>query len=213
MIDAHRRTFVDIVAAYLVAGAILGGVVAAWRFKGIPVGDFTRDPANTFDSAFYIGSITYIGAILWTVTATTCLFASLVLRSRGGSGDLQTSRFLLVSGLFTAMLLFDDLFLFHEIVFPKYLGISDYVTFSVYAAIALSYVVVFRRLILSTPFLTLILAGALLGLGMIADKLYDDALDTSAKFLIEDGLKFMGITTWFVYYVRLAVSECCAARA
>lgn len=211
MFSAHRRAIIDIAVTYVVVAAIIGAVIAAWQIKDIPVGDFTRDPANTFDSAFYVGSVSYIGAILWTATATICLFASVILRSGDSDANSETIKFLFASGLLTAALLFDDLFLFHEIFFPRYFGIPDFVTFSTYAVVTLIYLYVFRRTILQTHFGVLILAGVLLGLAMVVDKLYDDSVDTSVKFLIEDGLKFVGIATWFVYYVRLAFDRCCAA--
>jgi hypothetical protein len=208
--DTHRRAFIDVAGAYLVAILILGTAVVLWLVKDIPIGYFTRDPANTFDYEFYIGSISNIGIILWTATATICIFAAKILRSHQISGDQrEIGNFLFASGLLTLALLFDDMFLLHENFFPQYLHIPDYLTFSAYAAITLSYLFFFRDVILKSHFLVLVMAGLLLGLSMIADKLMDDSADTSIKFLIEDGLKFFGITTWFVYYARLAIDQCC----
>jgi hypothetical protein len=205
----HRNVFINVAAAYLVAGLILGTAVALWIFKDIPIGHFTRDPANTFGYEFYIGSISSIGFILWTATATACLFAAIVLRNNQPTQEeLRMSTFLFASGVLTMALLFDDMFLFHELFFPNYLHISDYVTFSTYAAVTLAYLVIFRDVILNSRFLVLGLAGALLGLGMIVDKLMDNSADTSIKFLVEDGIKFFGITTWFVYYLRLTIDQC-----
>jgi hypothetical protein len=205
----HRRAILDTAAAYCVAALIISAVVAAWKIKGIPVGHFTRDPANTFDYDFYIGSVSYLGIILWTATAAICIFSGIILRSwRVSQARTEMSSFFLASGVLTLALLFDDAFLFHEIFFPTYLGISDYVTFSAYATITLAYLLYFRKTILNTHFLVLGVAGMLLGLGMVVDKLMDNSADTSIKFLVEDGIKFFGISTWFVYFIRLAIDQC-----
>ena len=205
----HRRALIDVAAAYMVATFILGAVVVLWVFKGIPIGHFTRDPANSFNFQFYVGSVSTIGGILWTATATLCIFSANLLRSKEASPEQkEMSNFFLASGLLTLALLFDDVFLFHEKFFPNYLGIQDYFTFPAYAVIALSYLVIFRRVILKTHYLVLIAAGGLLGFGMIVDKLLDGSSDTSIKFLTEDGIKFFGIWTWFVYYARLAIDQC-----
>ena len=209
MNEAFRRALRDVVPAYIVAGAILGTAVALSQVKGISIGDLTRDPSNIFGYPFYVGGISYLGAILWTATASLCLFAALLLSTREDHADKRDfSRFLCASGLLSLLLLFDDLFLFHEKFFPSYLRIPEIVTFSAYGTIAVAYLVAFRRTILKTPFVLLIVADGLLGLAMTADTLTNDAFDTSSKFLVEDGLKFFGITTWFVYYARVAIDQC-----
>ena len=205
--ETHRRALLELGVAYLVAGLILGTAIVLWLVKDIPIGNFTRDPANTFDYEFYIGSISYIGIILWTATATICIFAASIMRDDATPETREMRNFLLASGLLTLALMFDDLFLFHEQFFPDYLGIPDYLTFSVYALVTLSYLFIFRNVIFKTHYLLLITAGALLGLGMVVDKILDTSADTSIKFLTEDGIKFFGITTWFVYYARLALNQ------
>lgn len=189
--------------AYLAAIAILGGAVVLWQWKGIPIGDLTRDPANILNAAFYIGSISSIGILMWTATASLCLFTGFLGWREFPHSAL--SRFLIASGLLTAALLFDDLFLFHEKVFPHRLHIPEYVLYSTYAFTGLAFLFIFRRVIKSTRFLVLFAAGGFLGISMIVDTLTNNAQDTSIKFLVEDGLKFFGIVSWFAYYVQICL--------
>ena len=150
----HRRALIDVAAAYMVATLILSAVVVLWVFKDIPVGHFTRDPANSFNFQFYVGSVSTIGGILWTATATLCIFSANLLRTNEASSEQkEMSNFFLASGFLTLLLLFDDVFLFHEQFFPNHLGIPDYFTFPAYAVITLSYLVIFRRVVLKTHYL------------------------------------------------------------
>lgn len=204
--ELPRHTTRDLAAAIALAAAVIGAACILWQWKGIPFGDLSRDPSNIFSYPFYIGSVSSLGAILWSATASLCLFSSFVLRRRGGDGARAAS-FLLCAGLVTTLLLFDDLFLFHEKMFPDVLGIPESMTFSTYAVIVLGFLVAFRGAILRTRYPVLLFAGAMLALSMTADTLTNLSADTSLKFLVEDGFKFTGIAAWFVYYARVCADE------
>jgi len=107
--------------------------------------------------------------------------------------------------------MFDDLFLFHDQVFPHRLNIPEYFVYGVYILAPLSLLAYYRRLILSTEFPLFVAAGCFLGASMLADTLTNASADTSIKFLIEDGLKLFGIMSWFIYYVRLCLAELSAS--
>ena len=196
----------DLGAAALTGGLVLGGASILWQWQGIPVGDLTRDPSNSLHYPPYIGSVSSFGIMLWTVTASLCIFTGVVSRS-ALSVRFGTSAFFLSSGMLTALLMLDDLFLFHEKVFPVLMHIPEYVTLSSYVLLVGGYLVVFRREILRTDFSVLLVAGGLLAAAMVADTFPNRAADTSIQFLIEDGLKFLGIATWFTYYCRLCLEE------
>lgn len=189
--------------AYLATAGLLGLGLLAEQLKGIPFGNFTRDPANILRMPFYTGALSNVGILLWCATAAICLFSAAVLRESLQAWGMRA--FLLASGLFSGLLLFDDLFLLHEVVFPRYLHLHQNVLYAGYALMLLLCMVWFRRLILRTDFLILLCAAGLLGSGMVADLLTDQAADTSLKFLIEDGLKLFGIVSWFIYYARVSL--------
>jgi len=192
-----------LLAAYLPALFVLAAVALAPRLAGIAVGDLTRDPSNSVHYPFYIGAVSYFGILLWCSAAAICMFSLALLAS--GAENAEFRAFLLASGLFTVWLLLDDLFLFHEKAFPHYLHIHQNVLYACYAGGLLLYCFAFRSVILKTDFLILLAAGGFLGASMLFDAPMDDAPDTNLKFLIEDGLKFLGIVGWFTYFARVCL--------
>lgn len=188
--------------AYGLGLSVLAGVVVLHRTKGIPIGDLTRDPANSQSFPFYVGSVSHLGILLWCATATVCAGAALVLRaSRDGAVPWA---FFLSAAALSSLLMLDDLLLFHEQFFPFYLGIPEGVTYGAYATCVFGFLLVFRTTILQTAFPVLLSAGALLALGMFADTMTNAMADTSQKFLVEDGFKLLGICGWFSYFGHTA---------
>lgn len=208
-ISIAQRSFYAILPAYLFVSFVLGCAVIIWQWKGIPIGNLTRDPSNILSSPFYLGAISSLGIMLWTATASICIFTGFICQRSGK--NLELSHFLLASGLLTTVLMFDDLFLFHEIVFPHRLHVPEYVVYGVYILAPLSLLACYWRLILRTEFPLFVAAGCFLGASMLADTLTNVSADTSIKFLIEDGLKLFGIMSWFIYYVRLCLAELSAS--
>jgi hypothetical protein len=194
---SQKRALPALVAAYLGAALILAGVVAAEVYLDIPIGDLTRDPANTVGYAPYLGLISYLGILMWCAAATLCLFSAMALRGRGTG---RMGSFLLASGLFSSILLADDLFLLHEVVFRRRL------VYVAYAVALVTILLAFRRTILTeTDFVILLSAGAFLAMSMVTDRLITER--SSLKFLIEDGFKFLGIVGWFTYYARVSWTQ------
>jgi hypothetical protein len=60
--------------------------------------------------------ISNLGVIGWCAAAAMCLFCAGVLRKRDDPSERRN--FLAASGCLMGLLLFDDLFLLHEIFFP-----------------------------------------------------------------------------------------------
>lgn len=190
----HVKAVPLLLSAYLCAGLILAGVALANVFLGIPVGDLTRDPANSIGFPPYQGLLSYLGILMWCATATLCIFSSIALWGRQDPQHLGP--LLLASGLLSSMLLADDLFLLHEGVFRRS------VVYFTYAMALVTILIAFQRTILQTEFLILVTAGAFLALSMLSDRLITER--TSLKFFVEDGFKFVGIVGWFTYYARLS---------
>jgi len=142
---------------------------------------------------------------MWCASATMCPFSYLALR--GPPDQRGFGRFFLASAAITLMLIFDDLFLFHEKFFPRYLHIHELVTYGTYATALLSYLDVFRKRLIHLEFPLLLYAGAFLGSSITADWITEFSEDTSTKFLIEDGLKFFGISCWFAFFLRTCLSQ------
>ncbi len=202
MVARTRRAWRVLAATYAAGTAVLGGAVVLYLWKGIPIGNLTRDPANVLDFPFYYGAISSLGILLWGATATLCGFTALALDGAG-----VRSRFLYASAALSGLLLLDDLFLLHEIVFPQKLHLPELLVYGAYAAGGLLVFVWFRTVIWTTEYPLLLVAGGFLAVSLVADTATNDWPDASLKFLVEDGLKFFGIAGWFGYYARTCLGE------
>lgn len=179
---------------------LLAIIVALRLLDGVPMAEFTRDPAQILGHTPFIGAVSSLGILLWAAAATACLFTAALLRRRGlGAAGWRT--FLTFASALTVLLMLDDLFLFHDVVFPEYLGIGEHWLYGFYAASAAGLLGGYRRLILKTDYplllLSLLLFAASLGMDFVSDYVL-----LPGTFLLEDGPKFLGIVAWAAYFIR-----------
>ena len=99
------------------------------------------------------------------------------------------------------LMTFDDLFQLHELVFPKYLSISENMVYLTYLNIYMIYFIRFRRQLLNSDFIVLGISFFLLGLSTIIDIL---PLPIEKDTFLEDAIKLLGAITWLIYFVRTA---------
>ncbi|GAB4199878.1 MAG: hypothetical protein Fur006_50940 [Coleofasciculaceae cyanobacterium] len=161
----------------------------------IPMADLTRDPSAITDTNPFLGALSNIGVLSWCATVAICLFTFALLNKKPFTGEF--SAFLLGGGLISLILLLDDLFLFHETVFPLYFNIPEKIVFLSYGLILLGYITRFRKLISETDFIFLIFAFVFFGFSMVID-----LLDLRISALFEDGSKLFGIVSWLGYFAR-----------
>jgi len=123
----------------------------------------------------------------------------------------ELSSFYFTSGAITSLLLIDDLFLIHEVVFPKHLKIPEELVFSVYAILIFLYLLKFKQTIQNTEFLPLIFAFAFFGLSVSVDSrlipIPQSWLENQGQYLLEDGAKLIGIISWYIYFVRTCMTQ------
>lgn len=163
----------------------------------------TRDPLVLTNGVFYMGMISNIGILFWCASATICLFSSAIISKIDSYNRSQEiSKFLLFSGLLTCLLMLDDLFMIHE-SFHYYLG-SSYILFSFYLIIILVFFVKHIKVIKKTEFVILLAAMGFFSLSIVYDSLESNL---SLPIFVEDVFKFLGITTWFTYFLRLCLRE------
>jgi hypothetical protein len=172
--------------------------------KEVPVTVFLRDPNALAGSPFYTGALSSLGVLLWGAAATVCFLGASVLREPLSGRGLRP--FLLGAGAFTILLMLDDLFLVHEAVVPRYLGLQDSAVYAGYAGLAATLALRFRRTILTTRYSLLLLSVALLagsvGFDVLEDVFGVEGISVSGlnlNYLVEDGLKLLGIAGWLVY--------------
>jgi hypothetical protein len=106
---------------------------------------------------------------------------------------------MLYSGLISSLLLFDDLFLLHEEVFPNYFYLSKSMVYVIYVNIIMLYLILFRKELMETEYLILGIASGLIGISQFVDLL---PMPIPEDSFLEDAVKLFGIVTWFIYYAR-----------
>ncbi|NJR49600.1 MAG: hypothetical protein HC780_08505 [Leptolyngbyaceae cyanobacterium CSU_1_3] len=139
----------------VVSTILIGAVWFLHVWKGIPIGNLTRDPHIIVSAPLYTGFLSQIGIFFWSASAAICILTAKLLSRR--PEDLKIKRFLIVSGILTLVLGFDDAFLLHEGISP-YLGISEKAIFASYGGFVLFYILRFYSIILKTEYVLLGLA-------------------------------------------------------
>lgn len=185
------------VIAYAVTTAILSVVIYIGMEYSIELDHFTQDPVTVMDAPFYLGFFSHFGILFWCGTAILCFYTRIILRNT--STDSEQLKFLFYSGLLTSLLLFDDLFLLHEDVFPEFLNLNKATVYLVYVNIIILYLLLFRREILNSEFIILMVASMLIAISQFVDML---PMPIPEDSFLEDAVKLFGIVTWFIYYAR-----------
>lgn len=183
---------------------ILGAALLLTSTTQVTVRQLTQDPTTVLEGPFYIGAISNLGNVLWTSAATVCLLSAFALRSLVNDG---WRRFLLVSGIFTVILLVDDLLLVHDEILPRYAGVSGELYGIAYVLGVLAFLGGFRHRIAGTNWPLLAAALACFGVSTVVDlgsSRLSEIVAPSIVILAEDGTKILGIGTWLAYFVSVS---------
>jgi hypothetical protein len=166
--------------------------LASWLL-GEPAAVFTREPQGVLDGAFYVGSFSNLGALIWFGAAAILSFtASLKPLDRGA---------LILAGILTWAMGLDDMFMLHDRVYPKlYLNeiLISTLYFGVIGVIVMRY---YRRLLRST-LVGIVIAVIIWVLSVITDHYFNNLGQ-----LAEDGTKFIGIVVWAAAWIRQAYHD------
>jgi hypothetical protein len=164
-----RRVAPILVMVYAFTTAILSIVIFLGIENEIELDHFTQDPAAIMDTPFYLGFFSYIGILFWCGAAMICFFAHQLLpRSQENKRSIS---FLLYSGLISTLLMFDDLFLLHELVLPEYFYLPKNIVYLIYVNLIVFYLVLFRAELMETEFIVLVIASVLIGSSQFVDLL------------------------------------------
>lgn len=197
----NLKLIVVLVLAYLTSIGLLVAIALVSQKYGIPVSDFTRDPAAILGVHPLIGVLSNIGVLLWCASMALCLFTAVVLFKTKRGISLS---FFLSSGLLTALLLVDDLFMLHDYFFPRMLNIEGGVIYVGYLLLVCIYLLKFRGFILKSGFGFLLLSFLFFALSVGCDVLLEQK---GMIFLLEDGAKLLGVLSWFTYFSKTCYSE------
>ena len=195
-----KRFFKLIAVLFIPAAVIIAIVIYISNRSGYPIAFYTRDPSSISATDPFFGFLSNVGVILWSSTVAVCLFSCSFLRRLGILKDHV--RFFLLFGVLTSMLLFDDLFQFHEEIFPALFHVSKNFVFLIYGVAVVAILARTQRVILRTEYLLLVISfgffGASMGMHLISDEIIP------LHYLYEDGAKFLGIVAWMGYLVGTA---------
>jgi hypothetical protein len=210
MPDRRAELAVTALFVWLPLLAIVAFAVVVTTNTAITMRQMTQDPTTVLGGPFYVGAISNLGNVLWAAAVALCLFAARGLPGIVGAG---WSRFLLVSGTFTALLLADDLLLVHDEILPRYAGITGDAYGILYVAGMIGFLVAFRARIMRTNWPVLAVALVLFGISTVVDvgsSQLSQLVPSSTVILLEDAAKLLGIGTWLAYFAsvaRQAISE------
>lgn len=196
-VDGYIRILTALLPSlFLVAVIFQPWVDPKWLFLDvITAAEFSDDCCHS-----YFGFVSTAGIILWASTASICLFTAIILYlSRNKNAQLK---FAVIAGIFTGLLTLDDAFLVHEAVLPS-LGINQELVLALYAVLAMAYVFISWRIILSYDFWILAAGITALIISLIIDISFH-SLD-SRYIVWEDDAKFLGIFFWASFHITTSI--------
>lgn len=187
---------------------MLVGLASSWL--AVEVRILTQDATALAKVHPLAGVLSSLGILVWWTSASLWLFCAAVHR-RGG--EKRLGRFCLSSALLSGYLALDDLFQIHESLAPVYLGIPEGAVYGLLGLAVAAYLLSFRDQVLN-------LRGVLLlgALGLLAASVGVDGLERWLwrlghwTYLLEDGLKWMGIVSWCAFCVVWCRDHVLAAR-
>ena len=188
-----RKVIIVAITPSLITYALAIKLSAMAGIKGILV---IRDLAQTCDSALGIGLISNLGYLLWIATASIALFTAYGTPT---NSQHKLKELLLCGGWFSFILCIDDMFLLHD----RYIGQTF--LYVVYAIFAFLIVFRFREQLIKNGGEIFILAATLLAFSILTDKFQRDIVDIlPVKYettqIFEEGVKFLGISSWFYFW-------------
>jgi hypothetical protein len=202
----------DVIKIYLPSCLFLLLVWSIGKVYSIDSYELTADPAELAGLAPYAGLISNVGILLWCGAAAICLFSA-SLAKLDPICFRKWFAFLLASGCLTTVLLLDDMFQFHESYPALFFGLDadlphnnrrlqnllEAIFFVVYFASFIFYTFYFRKHIQRTEYLFLLMAFFLFGLSTVVDM---GSETMKGHYIIEEGLKLLGIISWLTYFYR-----------
>lgn len=193
----NERVHWSVVLAF--AAACIPIVLVGWfhLVRGVPIQDMTRDVAAIGGIHPLAGFLSSLGILVWATSAAIWVFSAVVLYA---SGARARASFALGFGLLSWFLVLDDSFQFHEALAPDYLGMDERLVYALLGTATLALLVRQRRVLLASRLSLLTVSFLLLGASTLVDVLSPWLWRIGYwAYLLEDGLKWLGIVCWSAY--------------
>jgi len=166
-------------------------------FSGFSVLESIKDPAQQTRVSSWLGLLSNLGVFVTFSAAVICFFAL----STRLSMRKQKRECLFLVGLLSALIAFDDFFLIHD------RHMSEKTCYLIYAVFLLALLWRHYRTILKVDAPAFLLAGGFLALSIFTDLVQGDiALTYGRSQILEEGFKFVGMSTWLYFSYRLAIT-------
>jgi hypothetical protein len=177
---------------------ILVGIFFLSSWSDIPIHIFMKDAAQSLDTPSYVGIVSEAGVFLLVSIAVICFLSCSVLKMLGDQSSCPG--FFRYFGFFMLLLMLDDKFLLHELVYSVWLPEKAvYISYLVILSIG---IIKYQQELLASKFIFLLIGAGFLGLSLSVD-LFQERIEQelgSIRILIEDGFKLMGFVSWFGYF-------------
>ena len=157
--------------------------------QNVPSEDLFMDATFVGGQRWYVGMVAALGMVAWTASVCFCLTASWVAGLAGRKGAKSAFR---GGGLLFALLLLDDLFLFHSDLLPRELGISKHTVLSFYAFLGAAWLVTSLHELKRTRLSFLVGAASAFAVSLGVEVLVSGT-DVGFRGAVEDSAKFLGI--------------------
>ena len=194
----------DLIALFLLYGAALLFLCLVTLIPlfdaEITLTDLTRDTVATLQGHRLTGLVSNMGIVIWATSASICFF-SYKLYSQSHSSSRLT-QFFFWSGLFTFLLLMDDLFLLHEE--SSFLPIPKELPYLLYLSILLLYLSRFRKILFKKQSALFWLSLLFFAFSVLID--FAESSISRTTF-IEDCFKFLGIVSWAGFLIKTSFQE------
>lgn len=171
--------------------------------SGVEPSDLSRDYNGVYHLEPYVGMLSSLGIFIWCGSVTLCWFAWYFIKMR--NPDSGRKNFFLVSGFITSIIAVDDLFQFHEIIIPDYLGIPEISFYIAYILILIYFNIKYINTLMNRYFSWLVVSYLLLAFSIFFDMALEDVVPFGTY--IEDGLKLMGIAFWSTFFFKTVLLE------
>lgn len=135
------------------------------------------------------GFLSNAGVLTWGTGAVLALGAAWLLRRHSAAAAAATLGF---GAIVTAVLALDDMYLVHDYVAPRFLGLTagQLAFYALYAALGGAFLLRLRRHPAGRTTPLFLAAGALLVVSAGLDLAYEES------YVAEDSFKLLGIVTW-----------------
>lgn len=204
ILEKLKKSKENLLVVFVLSMIIIGSTIISSKHFGISYSDYMRDPVVLLGGKLYLGWFSQLGGILWSITAGFC-FLSAKLVTYDNSFPLLKN-FLYYSFFLTVFLGADDIFMFHDEIFPLW-GIHENYFVSGYLMIVIVFLIKYYKLIFKTDYDLLGLAFFFFAISIFLDKIPQEKknifLGNGDHTIYEDGAKLIGILLWMVYFYSI----------